>query len=235
MCKMRSPAGAVRCSWQSEVFALINWFGIALLGSIRRKVAQEVKAHLKANPAIKRVRFPWGLKVLRAFHGPRSPIGFLLLYFALVALLIGSEIVVANCWPSAIPDSNQEKDGLETFLKDVTSYYLGAQIVIIGLLFPVAVALVTLIIQCEEASSTASDIQVYYEESLAYKIGASGIALSIVLAGQILWPAQFVSQQLGLEIQAIFSKILLTAVHLIWLLINFFALWHFLLTSLRNL
>jgi hypothetical protein len=230
---MRSPAGAVRCSQQSEVFALFNWFGIPFLGSIRRKAAQEVRAHLKANPAIQRVRLPWGLKMLRAFHGQRGPMGFLALYFGLVKFLIVTEIVVAKQLPSAIPDLNQGNDGLETFLKDVTSYYLGAQIVIIGLLFPIAVALVTLIIQREQASSTASDIQVYYEESLAYKIGAIGIALSIVLAAQLLWPAQFTSNRLGFDSQTMFHKILLTAVHLVWLLINFAALWHFLLTSLN--
>lgn len=170
--------------------------------------------------------------MLRGFHGQRGPMGFLALYFALTAFLIVAEIVVAKHWPSAIPNLEPDKERLEAFLKDVTSYYLGAQIVIIGLLFPVAVALVTLIIQRENASGTASDIQVYYEESLAYKIGASGIALSIVLAAQLLWPAQFASYRLGLDDQAIFHKTLLTAVHLVWLLINFSALWHFLLTSL---
>ena len=169
--------------------------------------------------------------MLRGFYGQRGLLGFLIPYIVLVALLVGAEIIAANLWPTLIPSwSNDQSIG--PLLKDVTSYFLGAQVVMVGLLFPIAVGLVTLIVQREEASSTVSDIQVYYGETLAYRIGASGIALSIVLAAQLLWPAQFAVHRLGYGTPSEFFKVVLTAAHLLWLLINFSALWHFLLTSL---
>lgn len=102
----------------------------------------------------------------------------------------------------------------------------------IGLIFPVAVGLVTLIIQRENSSNAASDIKVYYKEALVYQIGASSIALSMILSGQLIWPAHFLIKKLGFFTSSEYFKIAITLVHLIWLLINFFALWHFLQTSL---
>ncbi len=201
------------------------------LGSLRYRVAQEVKEHLQTNPAILSARVPWSMKILRAFYGQRGLLGFLIPYVVLVALFVAAEIIVARQWPTLIPSwSNDQSIG--PLLKDVTSYFLGAQVVMIGLLFPIAVGLVTLIVQREDASSTVSDIQVYYGETLAYRIGASGIALSIVLAAQLLWPAQFAIHRLGYGTPSEFFKVVLTAAHLLWLVVNFSALWHFLLTSL---
>ena len=169
--------------------------------------------------------------MLRGFYGHRGLLGFLIPYTVLAVLLVCAEIIVANLWPSLIPSESNNQD-VGALLRDVTSYFLGAQVVMVGLLFPIAVGLVTLIVQREQASSTVSDIQVYYSEALAYRVGASGIALSIVLAAQILWPAHYAVHRLGYGTPSEFSKVILTVVHLLWLLINFSALWHFLLTSL---
>jgi hypothetical protein len=141
------------------------------------------------------------MKVLRTFYGQRGLLGFLLPYIVLVVLLIVAEMILKGQWQVLIPSwSNDQRIG--PFLKDVTSYFLAAQVVMVGLLFPIAVGLVTLIVQREDASSTVSDIQVYYGETLAYRIGASGIALSIVLAAQLFWPAQFAIHRLGYGIQS---------------------------------
>jgi len=201
------------------------------LGSLHHRVMQEVKEHIKSNPAIQSARHPLSMRMLQLLYGQRGLLGFLVPYIALVSLFAATEIIVAKQWPSLVPSwSNGQNIG--PFIKDVTSYFLGAQVVMIGLLFPIVVGLVTLIVQREDASSTVSDIQVYYSETLAYRIGASGIALSIVLAAQLFWPAQFTIHRLGYGTPSEFFKIVLTAIHLLWLLINFSALWHFLLTSL---
>ena len=190
------------------------------LGSVRRRVAKEVKEHLQTNPAIRSAGHPLGMRMLRLFYGHRGLLGFLIPYAVLVSVLVSAEIIVANWWPNLIPSwSNNQSIG--SLFRDVTRNLLGAQVVMVGLLFPIAVGLVTLIVQREVASSTVSDIQVYYGETLAYRIGASGIALSIVLAVHLLWPAQLATQ------------VILTVVHLSWIVINFTALWHFLLTSLN--
>jgi len=202
------------------------------LGSLRERVKQEISQHLATNPAIQDAQQPLSMRMLRGFYRHRGLLGFLVPYLLLVTLLVATEIIVSWQWPTLTLQSSSLDERMEQFLKDVTSYLLGAQVVMVGLLFPIAVGLVTLIAQREDASSTVSDIQVYYNQTLAYQIGASGIALSIVLATQLFWPAQFVVHWLGYGILPTFFEIVLTAVHLVWLLINFSALWHFLQTSL---
>ena len=209
-----------------------DWPRGSIIGSLRRQIAKEVKEHLQTNPAIRSARLPFGMRMLRLFFGNRGLLGFLIPYTVLVALLVSAEIIVANFWPNLIPSWSINQN-IGPLLKDVTSAFLGAQVVMVGLLFPIAVGLVTLIVQREEASSTVSDIQVYYGETLAYRIGASGIALSIVLAAQLLWPAQFAIHRLGFGTPSEFFKGIATVVHFLWLFINFSALWHFLLTSLN--
>ena len=171
------------------------------------------------------------MRLLQIFFGERGLLGFLVLYAVAVGLLLAVEVVVASQYPSIIPQwTNGSSIG--PLLRDANSYFLGAQVTMVGLLFPIAIALVTLIAQREDASSTISDVQVYYGQTLAYRIGASGIALAVVLAVQVLWPAQFAARLLALGTSAQAFKILLTAIHLAWLVINFTALWHFLVTSL---
>lgn len=208
-----------------------DWSKGGPLGSLRKRAAREIKEHRKSNAALLSARPPLSMRVLRAFFRERSLGGFLALYVVIVVLLLILEITVAKICPSfVLPWTNSPHVG--SLLKEVTSYFLGAQVVMVGLLFPVAVGLVTLIVQREDPSTKSSDIQVYYEESLAYRIGASGIALSIVLAAQLVWPAQFAAHRLGFETSSELSKVFLTAVHLLWLVINFAASWHFLFTSL---
>lgn len=201
-----------------------------MLGSLRTKVAQEVKEHCRTNAALKSMKPIFRKRLLSALYGERGLLGFLFLYVLLALLILCSEILLSRMYPPIVL-AWEAGAHIGPFLKDVTSYFLGAQVMVIGLLFPIAVALVTLIVQREDASSTISDIQVYYGETLAYRIGASGIALSIVLATQLLWPAHWAVEQLGLGIASQF-KVLLTAVHIFWLVVNFIALWHFLTTSL---
>ena len=90
-----------------------------------------------------------------AERGHRGLLGFLIPYTVLVALLVGTEIIVTNWWPNLIPSwSNNQSIG--SLLKDVTSDFLGAQVVMVGLLFPIAVGLVTLIVQREDRASFLS-------------------------------------------------------------------------------
>jgi len=171
------------------------------------------------------------MRLLQSFFGERGLFGFLFLYVIFVVLLLGMEVTITSECPSLIPTwTNAQKIG--QLLKEVTGSFLGVQVTILGLLFPVAIALVTLIVQREDATSTNSDVQVYYSQTFAYGIGASGIALAIVLTMQLLWPAQFVIHRLGLGGSTQTFKILLTALHFFWLVINLVSMWHFLKTSL---
>jgi hypothetical protein len=207
-----------------------RWKG-GVLGSLRKTVEREVAQHRRTNAALVNARPPLRMRVLRAALGERGLLRILVFYALLVFALIYLEIILTSSYPGLIP-SWANGSNLDLFLRDIASYFLTAQVTVIGLLFPIAVALVTLIVQREDASSTNSDVQVYYSETLAYRVGASGIALSIVLSVQLLWPAQFVALRLGLGTPTGLFKILLTTFHLTWLVANLAALWHFLVTSL---
>jgi len=208
-----------------------EWWKGGLLGSLRKTVAREITQHRRTNAALIRARPPLRMRVLQAALGERGLLRILVSYSLFVVILLLLEVVLTNRHPTLVPTwANAPNVG--PFLKDIASYLLAAQVTVIGLLFPIAVALVTLIVQREDASSTSSDVQVYYSETLAYRVGASGIALSIVLAVQLLWPAHFFALRAGLGTPTSLFKILLTAFHLAWLVANLAALWHFLVTSL---
>ncbi len=200
------------------------WSNGGVLGSLRKRVARDIREHQRTNAALQSARYPVSVRCLRAFFGKRTLPGFVIPYVVIVALLLVLESVLSAFYPSFIP-AWTASDSVKPLLKDVTGYFLGAQAVVIGLLFPIAVALVTLIVQREEASSTISEVQVYYNETLAYRIGASGLGLSIVLAVQLLWPGQFAIHLIGLGTSFQFFKVILTGFHAVWLVINLSALW----------
>jgi hypothetical protein len=208
-----------------------GWWKGRLVGSLREIVAREIAQHRRTNPALIDARPPLRMRVLQAALGERGLLRILVSYALLVIALLLLEVILTTRYPAQIPSWANAPD-LDTFLKDIASYFLAAQVTVIGLLFPIAVALVTLIVQREDASSTNSDVQVYYNETLAYRVGASGIALSIILAVQLFWPAQAFALRLGFGIPTGLFKTLLTVFHLVWLVANLAALWHFLVTSL---
>ncbi|MDW3205950.1 MAG: hypothetical protein R8L07_10460 [Alphaproteobacteria bacterium] len=203
-----------------------------VLGSLRDRVEGEIAEHQRKNWALRSSRYPLWTRVLKLLYGERSLFGFLIPYVGIVSIIVVLEVLISDWWGIRIPAWSYDST-ISSLLKDVTGYFLGAQAVMIGLLFPIAVGLVTLIVQREDASSTVSDVQVYYSETLTYRIGASGIALVMVLSTQLLWPAQFSIHMLGYGTPSDLFKIVLTSIHLFWLILNFAALWHFLLTSLR--
>jgi hypothetical protein len=210
--------------------AFVNdWIKGEILGSLRNMVTQEVRKHGKTNAAFLQNRTSFAIKWLHFFFSGCGILTFLVWYVASILLSFLIEVGFKITYLSFVFPGADDPN-VSSFLKDLTSYFLGAQTVMIGLLFPIAVGLVTLIVQREGASSTIADVQVYYSESLAYGIGASGIALSIVLAFQLAW--QFMAHLLEFENAGQLSTFLLTLIHLVWLTINFMGLWHFLAVSL---
>jgi hypothetical protein len=204
-------------------------FKINCLGGLREEVAREVRQHLHTNSAIRSVPQPFGYRMLKKFCGQGGLLFFLLRYLVLYAVfLIGCWLII-TLLPGWVPNSDM---GAIERSQAVTSYFLAAQAVMIGLLFPVAVGVITLITQREDASSTVSDLQVYYSESFAFGVGASGIALSIALAIHVFWPARYLLEYLGSNQAGEYFEVVLLIVHLLWLLLNFVALWHFLFVSL---
>lgn len=201
------------------------------LGSLRHQVAYEVRLHLRTNPAIREARPPLSVWLLKAIYGERGLRGFLIPYVAVVVAIFAAGKFMPEQWLSYIPSMDYGKL-FETSFNTITAYFLAAQTVMIGLLFPIAVGLVTLIAQREDATSVHTSIQLYYHETLTYRIGVSSIALSIVLAVHLFWSAELAVGHFGYDAPPNFPEFALAVLHLLWLIINFTALWHFLRTSL---
>lgn len=208
-------------------------FGFAL-GSLRHLAAKEVREHRRKNATLVAYRYPMGVRLLRALLSGKSLISYLAAYFLLLLAALGTELLFEQLYISSnLFWANSSAVG--SLLKDATSYLLAAQVTMVGLVFPIAVGLVTLIVQRESSSSSTAEVQIYYEETLAYRIGASSIALVIVLAIQVVWPAQLAIHQFSSGVHNLAFKVLLTVVHMGWLTLNLVALSHFLLTSLSFL
>jgi hypothetical protein len=91
-------------------------------------------------------------------------------------------------------------------------------------------ALVTLIAQRDNSSA---DIRIYYHESLAFELVASGVALLVVICSQNFWPLQTMVHYLGYGAEVPIFEAALLGVHFIWLLVNLLGTAHFVATTLH--
>ncbi len=199
-------------------------------GSLRRRVRREINAHLRDNRAIQRTRYSFFQRAARVLLAGRSLLAFLAAYLLLDLVMVSTEVVLNLRFPDVLPGwSAPELKGL---LKDIASYLITAQVGILGIV-SVAIGIVTLISQRDDRSSTNTDIRLYYMESLAYEVVVSGAALLIVLCAQLVWPVQFLAHLGNLGGTDLVFKVVLTAFHLAWLLLNLAVFAQFVLTTLH--
>ena len=151
-------------------------------------------------------------------------------YLLLDLVLVGAEVTFNFRFPDALPGWTAPE--LKSQLKDIASYLIAAQVGILGIV-SVAIGIVTLISQRDDRSSTNTDVRLYYMELLAYEVVISGAALLIVLCVQLLWPAQFLAHFAHLGGTDLVFKVVLTAFHLAWLLLNLAVFAQFVLTTLH--
>jgi hypothetical protein len=208
------------------------WPHFGICGSLRRRVRREVREHLDTNDVLRENRNSPGVRFIAKFLQGRSLAWFLRWYFVFALVLGLAEIAMARYFPTLLPKWSEADERLWGFLKDAESYLLGTQVTLIGLIFPIAVGLVTLIVQRQQTSNTSAHVQIYYQESFAYGVGASGIALVIVGAIQLFWPVQFLIHRIGWGTPNMLFKMVAVAVHCGWLTINAASIWHFLAVSL---
>jgi hypothetical protein len=201
-----------------------------LRGSVRRRVHREIKAHLRDNRTVRRARYSFSQRAVRALIAGRSLLAFLVAYLLFDLLLVGGEAVFNLHFPQVLPGWTTPE--IKSLLKDIASYLITAQVGILGMV-SVAVGIVTLITQRDDRSSTNTDVRLYYRESLAYEVVVSGAALLIILCGQLLWPVQFLAHLAYLGGADLVFKVALTAFHLAWLLLNLMVFAHFVLTTLH--
>lgn len=155
--------------------------------------------------------------------------GFVAAYASLTLSALFVEEILVWRYPSQLGPWTlvDEAADLNTLMLNVASYLITAQVGALGVI-SIAIALVTLIAQRENSST---DIQVYYHQSLAFEVVASCIALLAVLCAQLLWPMQTLLHFLGLGNDLPIFKLIVLAVHLLWLLLNLAALAHFIATT----
>jgi hypothetical protein len=217
-----------------------KWRGGGIWGSLRKHVAWEVKHHEKINEVLLQEGYSTRLKLLHDLMGGGSLLRLLVEYSILVILLIALDMLITGYLPHLLSQSfpgfetsdKETSDKIRSILDAGTSNFLGAQATLIGLIFPIAIGLVTLLVQREGSGSTNSDIQVYYNETFAYPVGVSCLGLIIVLAMQTFWPEHYPFHLDGKVCDNLVLKSALSLLHLLWFIINCIGLWHFLKTSL---
>jgi hypothetical protein len=200
------------------------------LGSIRRRANFETRELSRTNRAARRARYSPLRRILRGCIDERSIIGFLVVYALLWAAVSGLVIFVGNRWPGIVPI--WQSATLAGRLKDISGFLVTAQVGLLAIV-SVAIGVVTIIAQGDDRSATNSDIRLYYSEALAYELVASAAAFLVVVGVQLFWPVQYGLHLAGMDSGNLFAKVILTAIHVCWMVFNVLMFSQFLLVTLR--
>lgn len=202
-------------------------------GSLDFRARGEAQRQLHAHPKMHQVRYGAGERLLRVLFSIRTFGGFMGLYLALNLAVGFMEIfsvhVLPDLLPNAAPNPPELQVEIEELMLNISSYLLGAQIGLLGVI-SLSLTLVTLIAQRE---GSATDIQLYYHESLALELVASCVALAVVLCMQFVWPLQLLLYHVGLGAGMQLYKLTLFSLHLFWLLVNLCVSAYFIIVTFR--
>lgn len=206
-----------------------------LLGSIELKAETDLKQYLKTNQALVNYKRPLILRYLNRFMYEQSIFTYLFLYASIIILILLNEFLLKTFLVKI--KSYQYYDLININLLALKNFpsvqdILMVQITAMGLIFPIAVGLVTVITQKSNTSNTNSNIQIYYHESMAYKIGASCISLAIVLVLNLFILNFQLWEYTRIKILSSALPFLIPLINTWWLIINLIALWFFLKLSL---
>lgn len=211
---------------------MIDWRLGGWTGSLNKWVRREVGEHMRTNSAARRCRYPLPLRLLRGFFSNHSFVQFIAIYTGVAIAMVMFELVIAHYPPTLLPEwtrSGPPGANIKTLLVDIAGYLITAQVGVLGVI-AIAIGLVTLIAQREDAGT---DVKVYYHESFAVEVVASSLALLVVLIAQLLWPLQFLLHRFGEGTDLQIFKLVLTIIHMGWLLMNLAGLAHFITTTFR--
>ena len=212
---------------------MIDWKRGGFAGSIRKLARREASAHLRDSPDARRVRYSLPHRIVRRFFNIRNFTSFVCIYVLVDLTFLGAEALFEAFVPSSLSPwsalDTLPSIKLDTLLLSVSGYFLAAQAGALGVI-TLALALVTLIAQRQ---TSATDIALYYHESMAFQIVASSVALLAILAAQLLWPLQLLLHRLSLGSQHFIFEFGLLGIHLAWLLMNLAAIAYFIDTTFR--
>ena len=180
---------------------MIDWQKGGVSGSIHKLARREVRAHLRDNPDARRVRYSLFHRIVRRFFSVRNFTSFVCFYVVIDLVFVVAEGLFEAFIPNSLSPSyaldTLPSTKLDALLLSVSGYFLAAQAGALGVI-TLALALVTLIAQRQ---TSATDIALYYHESMAFQIVASSVALLAVLVVQLLWPLQLLLHQLILVVR----------------------------------
>lgn len=204
--------------------------GRGLLGSLLKRVEEEVRELYRENEVIRRERHGFWHRMVRGWLMDRTMPAMLAAYFLLATLVLAAEVAAYRFCPGIPPTTSADK--VADFLVDVGGYFLAAQVGILAIV-SVAVAVVTLLSQGEQSATVKSDVRLYYVESFSYELTTSSVALLLVLTVQLFWPAELLLHQLGYGGPNLTPVIVMTGVHTAWFAFNVMLFLQFTTTTLR--
>jgi len=179
---------------------------------------------------LRRLRYSFWRRAIDALVVDRSIGGFCVFYFVILATTIFSEwLGHRDVWEHTL---SYPRTLSLSFLKDVASYLITAQIGILAIV-SVAVGVVTLLSERDDGASTNTDIRLYYVESYSRELAVSGVALLLVLTVQIFWPAQHILHALSYRQVGTWSELTLSIAHSMWFCVNLLLFFQFISTTLH--
>lgn len=202
-----------------------------LWGSIRKTARAEVRRLQAQNSTLRDARNPLWLRILGPLTTNRSLFRLLAGFGLVWSLLVFAGLFLTFDMPAQLAPLAEDFGRTDT-VRNLLSYMLGAQATMVGLIFPLALGMVTLIVQRDEGAATNADVQLYYDQSLAYAVGTSGITLAIALVIALFGPEATVLDLAGRAAVAWSISAAVLIILGIWLLVNMLVTWQFLILSL---
>ncbi len=202
-----------------------------MLGSLRTKARNEVRRHVSANQALRSFQRGYFGRTADFIFKDRGPVWFIGLYAAIVVVIVSTDFILQLQWPNFSQGSFPRTGYSGPIPNELNRVFLGVQAALIGVIFPIAIALVALLLQQRGQTFSSSRIDIYYRESRAFEIGGSSIMLIIILVAQQFWPVSAISEILFHTSNTIFVHAALTVIHGFWLSLNALAIWRFMVVS----
>ncbi len=203
-----------------------------MFGSLRRKARSKVKHHISTNPELRALQPGFFGRIENKLFKGRGLFYFISIYFIFASILALLYFFLQIFYPELVECYFISLKYNESISVGINKVFLAVQATLIGIIFPIVVALVTLLLQ-QRGTFSSSRVDVYYIESRAFEVAASSIGLIIVLIITLLVQ----QSQLVLESYGISSDVatMLLKVSFIpngvWFLLNVLALWQFLVVS----
>ena len=202
-----------------------------MLSSLRAKAHREVQRHISKNPDLKNFELGAASRTANFLLKNRGPVWFLSLYAFLIGVSALTDQFLQERYTS-LPQYSFPIHGYSlSIINEINRVFLAVQAALIGVIFPIAIALVSLLLQQRGQTFSSSRVDIYYRESRAFEIGVSSIMLIIVLVAQQFWPVSALSGTFFSTPNTIFAQTALTVTHGCWLALNALAIWRFMVVS----